>query len=84
MFDPTSFLANGRWGYICVHTGADYNWPPRRILFNPLRWQIGIGRTRPCRIVINKDGRWHRHLSNLTWRLWRRRLWERREAAKRP
>lgn len=78
MFDPTSFLLNARWGYVCVHTGADYNRPPRHILYNPLRWEVGIGRNRPCWIVINEDGRWQRGLSNLTWRLWRKRLWEQR------
>jgi hypothetical protein len=77
MFDPTSYLASGRWGYICVHTGADYNFPPKHILYNPLRWQIGIGRTRPCKIVINKGGMLQRKWSNFARRLWPRRRAER-------
>ncbi len=76
MFDPTAFVADTRFGYICCHTGADYNRTPRHILWNPLRWQVGIGRSRPCWIVLNRDGALHRKLSNLTWRLWRKRRWE--------
>ena len=73
MFDPTCFVANGRWGYICCHTGADYNRTPARIKYNPLRWTVGVGRGRPCRFVFNRNGALHRKLSNLTWRLWRKR-----------
>jgi len=74
MFDPTCFIADGKWGYIMVHTGADYNHTPARVRFNPLRWQVGLGSHRPCRIILNKGGSLHRRLSNLTWRLWRKRL----------
>lgn len=67
MFDPTAMLLDTKYGYICVHTGADYRNVPRRILWNPLRWQIGIGKGRPCRWVINNNGAANRKLSNLIY-----------------
>ena len=57
MFCPSAMIVNGRYGYITCHTGCDYNRTPRRILWNPLRWEVGIGRRRPCAIRINKGGR---------------------------
>lgn len=78
MFDPTCIIANGKWGYIKVHTGCDYNRTPPLIRYNPLRWQIGIGRGRPCPIVLNNGGELYRRFSNLCWRLWGKRRFERR------
>ena len=69
MFDPTSVLANGKFGYITCHTGADYDRTPRHILWNPLRWQIGIGRSRPCGIVLNRDGALYHKYVNLRFRI---------------
>lgn len=81
MFDPTAFIANGRFGYICCHTGADYTRrPPARVLWNPLRWEVGIGLSRPCRFRMNRNGALHRNLSDLTWKLWRKRQWEKKRA----
>lgn len=83
MFDPTEFIANGRFGYICCHTGNDYHrGAPILVRWNPLRWQIGIGRDRPCWLVLNRNGRLHRRWSDLTWRLWRKRRWERQRSKK--
>ena len=79
MFDPTCFIANGRWGYICAHTGTDYNETPAFIRYNPLRWQVGIGRGRPCPIVLNKGGALYRRFSDLRWRLWGKRRFERKD-----
>jgi hypothetical protein len=76
MFCPEVILLNGRWGYVTRHEGADYmrrEYVPLKVWINPLRLEIGIGRGRPCRFVINRDGRLHRKLSDFTWRLWRRR-----------
>lgn len=68
MFCPSVMLLNARWGYITVHTGADYRVTPRRILWNPLRWQIGIGPRRPCAIVINRGGRAFQRWANFRYR----------------
>lgn len=81
MFDPTCMIADTRWGYITCHMKADYHGKiPRRELWNPLRWQIGIGRRRPCWIVLNRKGKLYTRFSNLRWRLWRKRRWERAQA----
>lgn len=72
MFDPTCFILDSRFGYVVRHEGADYyrrSYVPWRVRFNPLRLTIGIGRGRPCRIVINKNAWMHRKASNFLWRL---------------
>lgn len=70
MFDPTAFIVDGRWGYICCYTGCDYvQGTPKRILWNPLRWQVGLGKDRPCYIVLNRNGKAHIAVSKLFHRL---------------
>ena len=72
MFDPTCIILNGRWGYVMRHEGSDYyrrSHVPLRVLMNPLRLQVGIGRSRPCAIVINKNAWMHRRMSDLLFRL---------------
>ena len=78
MFQPMCFIADGRWGYIMVHTGADYTHTPAHIAYNPLRWQIGLGKGRPCPIVLNKGGKLYTRFASLRWRLWGKRRFERR------
>lgn len=68
MFCPSEMILNARWGYITVHTGADYRVTPKRILWNPLRWEVGIGPRRPCAIVLNRDGRLFLIWSNFRYR----------------
>ncbi len=72
MFDPTCFILNSRYGYIVRNEGCDYyrrSDVPLRVWANPLRLTIGIGRGRPCRIVINKNAWMHRKVSNFLFRL---------------
>lgn len=77
MFCPHSCVVSTRWLGITRHERADYHrGAPLRERANPLRYEIGLGRN-PMggrRWVINRGGRWHLKLSNLTWRLWRRRI----------
>lgn len=81
MFDPTAFIVDGHWGYICCRTGKDYTTAvPKHILWNPLRWQIGVGRGRPCRFVFNRGGRAYRKLSDF-WYGMKLRISSRRRAA---
>lgn len=68
MFCSSVMLLYARWGYIACHTGADYRVTPKRILWNPLRWQIGIGPKRPCAIVLNRDGRLFLRWANFRYR----------------
>lgn len=80
MFDPSRFILDTRWGYVMRHEGADYYGPaPWRVRLNPLRLQIGIGRRRPCWLVINRGAWLHRAWSDFTWRLWRKRRFEARQ-----
>jgi hypothetical protein len=72
MFDPTCFVVDSRYGYIVRHEGCDYyrrSDVPLKVRLNPLRLTIGIGKGRPCRIVINKNAWMHRAVSNFLWRL---------------
>jgi hypothetical protein len=72
MFDPTVMLVDSRFGYIVRHEGCDYyrrRDVPLRVVLNPLRLEIGIGRSRPCRIVINKNAWMARRLSNALFRI---------------
>jgi len=72
MFDPTYFILNTRFGYIMRHEGCDYmrrSDVPARVWLNPLRLQIGIGSSRPCRIVINKNAWMARKFSNALFKL---------------
>jgi hypothetical protein len=74
MFDPTEWVCGGRWGYIMRHCRTDYmQGSPLIERMNPLRYQIGIGRKRPCRFIWNKGGWMVRAWSDLNWRLWKRR-----------
>lgn len=68
MFCPSQMLVDARWGYITCHTGADYRITPAHILWNPLRWEVGIGRGRPCPIRLNKGGRAFLRWSNFRYR----------------
>lgn len=68
MFCPSVMIVNARWGYITCHTGADYRVTPARILWNPLRWEVGIGPRRPCAIRINKGGRLFLRWANFRYR----------------
>jgi hypothetical protein len=72
MFDPTHFILDTRFGYIVRHEGCDYyrrSYVPLRVRLNPLRITVGIGRGRPCGIVINKNAWMHRKVSNALRRL---------------
>lgn len=76
MFDPTTHVAGGRSWSLIRHDGCDYHRDvPLRIRLNPFRYQLNIGK--PPRFRINRDGAAHMWISNLAWRLWGRRLWER-------
>lgn len=83
MFDPNVMLVDGRFGYILVRCSTDYHVrTPRRELYNPLRWVVGIGRGRPCPFIIDIHAKLYRPLDNLRWRLWAKRRWERKNKAK--
>lgn len=76
MFDPSCFILNTRFGYVVRDEGADYTRRsdvPLKVRLNPLRLTIGIGRGRPCRIVLNKGAWMHRRVSNFLFRI--RRSW---------
>lgn len=75
MFDPTCFVLDSRWGYIVRHEGSDYyrrSDVPLRVRFNPLRLTIGLGRGRPCPIVLNKNAWMHRWVSDFLFKLKRK------------
>lgn len=77
MFDPSSFIYGNRYITIVRHERADYyHGTPWLEAINPLRYQINFGV--PPRFTINKGAKWNRSISNLTWRLWRKRAWEKR------
>ena len=70
-----------------AHNGrGDIRWEYRPLTerLNPLRYEVGLRwphRNAPVRWCINRNGKWHRAFSNLTWRLWRKRRWERSRSA---
>lgn len=69
MFDPTHCLVIRERFYVICHTGRDYvRGTPKRVLWNPLRWEIGIGKSRPCLILINQNGRARIAVSNAVYR----------------
>lgn len=81
MFDPTACLITARYLHIVRHEGCDYHVkPPLRVRLNPLRYEVGIGKI-GRRWIVNEDGLWNRRVSDLTWRLWRRRASERSRAS---
>lgn len=87
MFSPeTVILWSGRI-WLCHYGKADIRWElrPRTERWNPLRYEIGFRTVRggPVRFRINRKGKWERALSNFTWRLWRKRAWQRQQEAKR-
>lgn len=56
---------------------------PRRYIswaevLNPLRYEIAVGRGPGQYLIINKDACWNRAASNLRWKLWGRRVLERK------
>lgn len=74
MFDPTEFIVSARWGYIVRHTRTDYyRGSPLIERLNPFRYEIGIGRGRPCRFIWNRKAWMQRRWSNFNWWLWKRR-----------
>lgn len=74
MYDPTEWVGDFWFGYVCRHCRTDYmRGSPLIERLNPLRYEIGLGRKRPCRIVINRKGRWARKWSDFNWWLWKRR-----------
>jgi hypothetical protein len=69
MFDPSEFVGNFWFGYITRHCRSDYmRGSPLAERMNPLRYEIGIGRHRPCRFVWNRDAWMQRRFANLIWR----------------
>lgn len=74
MYDPTEFIANGRLGYVVRHCKADYmQGSPLIERLNPLRYEIGVGASRPCRFKWNRDAWMLRAWANFNWWLWKRR-----------
>lgn len=77
MFCPSEFVGNFWFGYITRHTRCDYyQGSPLIERLNPLRYEIGFGRSRPCRVVWNRKGWLHLRWSNFNWWLWKRRYRE--------
>lgn len=73
MFDPTEFVGNFWFGYITRHCRMDYTQgSPIIERLNPLRYEIGFGRTRPCRFVWNRKAWMQRVWSDMNWKLWKR------------
>lgn len=74
MFVPNEFVGNFWFGYIIRHTKTDYlQGSPLIERLNPLRYEIGIGRDRPCVIVLNRKAWMQREWSNFNYWLWKRR-----------
>jgi hypothetical protein len=70
MFDPTEFVIDCRYGYVVRHCRADYmRGAPLRERLNPLRYEVGIGRSRPCSIVLNKKAWMQRKFADALWRI---------------
>jgi hypothetical protein len=72
MFDPNHFVLDTRYGYIVRHEGCDYmqrSYVPLSVRLNPLRLTVGMGRGRPCRVVINENAWMQRAFSNAVHRL---------------
>jgi hypothetical protein len=68
MHDTTEVVISARHGYVTRHCKADYHRAtPLVEVLNPLRYEIGIGRRRPCRIVWNRDGMLHVKWANFWW-----------------
>ena len=77
MFCSESVIVCTKHLYIVRHEKADYHrGTPWSEVLNPLRYQVNFGR--PPIVTINKGAKWNRWLSDLTWRLWRKRSWERK------
>ncbi len=77
MFDLTCFIYGNRYMTIVRHDKSDYyRGTPWGEVLNPLRYQINFGI--PPRFTINKNAKWNMRLSNLTWKLWGKRAYEKR------
>ena len=80
MFDPTEWIGDYWFGYVCRHCKTDYiHGSPLRERLNPLRYTIGFGQQRPCKYVWNRGGKLALKWSNFTWELYRKRLTSLRE-----
>lgn len=78
MFCSKRMVLDGRWGYVSREESADYNYRrdvPLGVRLNPLRYEIGIGRRRPCAIRINKGCRAWLPVANAIYRV---KVWLRR------
>lgn len=55
-----------------------------REVLNPLRYYFWFRRSKYAKVFlkINEDAKWNRKLSNLTWKLWGRRRFERQFASR--
>jgi len=72
MFCSTRMVLDTRWGYVSREESCDYTRRedvPLKVKLNPLRYEIGIGRRRPCRIRINKGKRAWLVVANAIYRL---------------
>jgi hypothetical protein len=73
MYDPTEFIGNFWFGYVSRHCAHDYmQGSPLIEKLNPLRYAIGFGSKRPCRLVWNRNAWMQRKWSNFHWWLWKR------------
>jgi len=79
MYCPESVMRSSAYLWICHYGKGDIDWNLRPLSerINPLRYEIGIRTEKWCkpRFYINRKGCLSSHLSNLTWRLWRKRLY---------
>lgn len=67
MFCSSRMVIDARWGYVSREESCDYRSKkdvPLRVKMNPFRYEIGIGRRRPCAIRINKGKRAYVKVSN--------------------
>lgn len=72
MFCSTRMIVDCRWGYVSREESCDYGNSaevPWSVKANPLRYEIGIGRRRPCFIRINKRHRAWLPVANAIYRI---------------
>lgn len=79
MYCPEHILINNRWLFVMHWQRADIRrqyvtWAE---VLNPLRYEINVRMGGKIRLTLNDDAWLNRSFSNITWWLWRRRLWER-------
>ncbi len=82
MYCPEHILINNRWLFLMHWQRADIQrqyvtWAE---VLNPLRYEVTIRFKDRNLFTLNDDAWLNRAFANPTWKLWRRRAWERANA----